>query len=317
MMDVEEIEALDLIDVDKDSSELSNGSEDQSSGSIQFIGDVATPEDVLEDDDLEVLSESESVPAIEAMLLASGDPLAVSRICEVTGLSEGKVRDALESIQMSYECDENGFELVNVGGRFQFRTKAKYGRFVLALKESKPRRLSHAALETLAIVAYRQPVVKSDIEKIRGVDATPTLKTLLDKNLVKIVGHKEAVGQPALYGTGDEFLNLFGMSSLSDLPTLRDLKEFERDPGEDGTASDCEDEGEEIDGAEDGSEETVISEGCQEEKECSSSAEAEEQRGGEETIVQNDDDHFTTSLCAEESEEKFISSEDDKKCQTC
>ena len=205
------------------SDEAKNGSV------VEYIGDHQ--EEDLESDP-EILTEYESVPAIEAMLLASGEPLAISRIAEVTGLDEDKINDALESIKMSYESEERGFELVNVGGQFQFRTKPQYARFISALQSAKPRRLSHAALETLAIVAYRQPIVKSDIEKIRGVDATPTLKTLIDRNLIKIVGHKDTVGQPALYGTADEFLKLFGMSGLSDLPTLREVREIERDPGE-------------------------------------------------------------------------------------
>ena len=101
-----------------------------------------------------------------------------------------------------------------------------------ALKASAPKRLSNPALETVSIIAYRQPIVKSDIERIRGVDATPTLKTLIERDLVKIVGHQPSVGQPALYGTTDGFLKLFGLKSLSDLPTLRDLEELQRDPGE-------------------------------------------------------------------------------------
>ena len=100
------------------------------------------------------------------------------------------------------------------------------------MKAGRPRRLSPPALETLAIVAYRQPIVKSDVEKIRGVDATPTLKTLLEKGFVRIVGHRDSVGQPALYGTTEKFLHVFGIRSLSELPTLRDLKELESDPGE-------------------------------------------------------------------------------------
>lgn len=201
--------------------------------SIEYVGDAS--DDVLEFDGDDSISEEESVPVIEAMLLANGDALSITRISEVTGLENSKVKDALETIQMKYEGDDSGFELVEVAGQYQFRTKAEYASYIQALKSGKPRRLSHAALETLAIIAYRQPIVKSDIEKIRGVDATPTLKTLLDRQLIKIVGHKESVGQPALYGTGDEFLKLFGMAKLSDLPTLRDLKEIERDPGESAT----------------------------------------------------------------------------------
>lgn len=208
-----------------------NESINNNESTVEFIGDTPPSEEALESDE-EYLSEYESVPAIEAMLFAMGEPLSVSRISEITMLSETKVRDAIESIQMAYESEDRGFELVNVGGQFQFRTKEQYARYVRALKAEKPRRLSHAALETLAIIAYRQPIVKADIEKIRGVDATPTLKTLIDRNLVRIVGHKEAVGQPALYGTGEEFLKLFGMSGLSELPTLRELKELDQEQSE-------------------------------------------------------------------------------------
>jgi segregation and condensation protein B len=87
-------------------------------------------------------------------------------------------------------------------------------------------------LETLAIVAYRQPLTRTDIEKIRGVDCTPTLKTLMDRGLVKIVGYSTAVGQPAMYATTDEFLTVFGLDSLPELPALRDINLFEEDPGE-------------------------------------------------------------------------------------
>jgi len=191
-------------------------------------------DDGFEENVLEVTTENiadeDLQPAIEAMLLANGEPLGTLRISEILEVKEECVIEAILKIQKA--CVGHGFELVNIAGQYQYRTRSQYARFVQALQAIKPRRLSHAALETLAIVAYRQPVLKADIEKIRGVDATPTLKTLLDKNLVKIVGHKEAVGQPALYGTGEEFLKLFGMSGLTDLPTLRELKEFGKDPGE-------------------------------------------------------------------------------------
>jgi segregation and condensation protein B len=133
---------------------------------------------------------------------------------------------------MKYTGGSNGFELLKVADKYQFRTRAIFAPYIRELKAERPRRLSAAALETLAVVAYRQPVVKSDIERIRGVDVTPTLKTLLERALVKIVGHQPTAGQPALYGTTEEFLRLFSLNSLAQLPSLRDLREFERDPGE-------------------------------------------------------------------------------------
>jgi segregation and condensation protein B len=96
----------------------------------------------------------------------------------------------------------------------------------------RPRKLSQAALETLAVVAYQQPVVKSEIDKIRGVDVAPTIKTLLERKLVKIIGYQASVGQPALYGTTEEFLQVFGLPALSALPSIQDLKALVREPGE-------------------------------------------------------------------------------------
>lgn len=191
------------------------------------MGDINMSDEVNES-----LAVTERIALIEALIIAYGEPLAVERIVEVTAYSESDVLHALEMIRLRYLEDEKGFELVKIAGAYQFRTKPKFAAFVRELKAGAPRKLSAPALETLAIVAYRQPIVKSDVEKIRGVDATPTLKTLLERDLIKIVGHQSTVGQPALYGTTDEFLKLFGLGSLSELPTLRDLKELDEDPGE-------------------------------------------------------------------------------------
>jgi segregation and condensation protein B len=180
------------------------------------------------------VAEEDGVAALEALIFASGEGLSLERLEEITGLAQDVLARALQ--QLTQECaePERGVELVAVAGLYQFRTKARFAEYLRVMKTERPRRLSHAALETLAVIGYRQPIVKSDIEKIRGVDATPTLKTLLDRQLIRIVGHKATVGQPALYGTTDRFLKLFGLNSLAELPTLRDLKELESDPGEAG-----------------------------------------------------------------------------------
>jgi segregation and condensation protein B len=169
---------------------------------------------------------------IEALLFASGEPLAAEKLCEVARCDEAALSAAIGGIESRLKAETSGFALVQVAGKYQLRTKPQFADFIRELRASRPRRLSQAALETLSIVAYRQPIVKSDIEKIRGVDVAPTLKTLLDRNIVKIVGRQPTVGQPALYGTTEEFLKLFGLNSLSELPTLRDIKELEREPGE-------------------------------------------------------------------------------------
>ncbi len=169
---------------------------------------------------------------VEALLFASGEPLPPEKICEVARCDEAALASALAGIEERLKAETSGFSLVHVAGKYQLRTKPQFADFIRELRASRPRRLSQPALETLAIVAYRQPIVKSDIEKIRGVDVSPTLKTLLDRNIIKIVGRQPTVGQPALYGTTEEFLKLFGLNSLGELPTLRDIKELDREPGE-------------------------------------------------------------------------------------
>jgi segregation and condensation protein B len=135
-------------------------------------------------------------------------------------------------LEQLYSDKRRGIEVVVVAERLQLRTKAAYAEFVRALMVVKPRRLSQAALETLSVIAYRQPVVKSEIDKIRGVDVAPTIKTLIDRKLIKILGYQASVGQPALYGTTEEFLQVFGLAGLSDLPALRDIKSLAKEPGE-------------------------------------------------------------------------------------
>ena len=169
---------------------------------------------------------------VQALVFASGEPVTINQLATAASLEESEIEAALSVIEERLAGEAFGFELVRVAGKCQFRTKPIFSSYLRELKADRPRRLSSAALETLSVVAYRQPVVKSDIEKIRGVDVTPTLKTLLERNLVRIIGHQSTVGQPALYGTTEEFLKLFGLNSLAELPTLRDLAELEKDPGE-------------------------------------------------------------------------------------
>lgn len=193
-------------------------------------------------EDTPVMEDVENVALIEALIFTYGEPLALTTLAEISRLSELEVREAVGQIRTALTERGSALELVEVGGRFQFRTRPEFSPYVRELKAGRPRRLSAPALETLAVVAYRQPIVRSDIEKIRGVDVTPTLKTLLERKLIRIVGHMETVGQPALYGTTDDFLKVFGLSSLSQLPTLRDLKELDAVPGESEELSGSSDE---------------------------------------------------------------------------
>jgi segregation and condensation protein B len=178
------------------------------------------------------LTDDQKIGLLEALLLASGDPLPISRVEELLLCTREDVLALAESLKQSYAEERRGIELVNVSSKLQLRTKAIYAEYVRNLIAVKPRKLSQAALETLAVIAYQQPVVKSEVDKIRGVDVAPTIKTLLERKLIKILGYQASVGQPALYGTTEDFLNIFGLTSLAELPSLRDLKALVKEPGE-------------------------------------------------------------------------------------
>lgn len=133
----------------------------------------------------------------------------------------------VQHLNSLYEQDSRSFRIVEIAGGYQFATRAEYSEYVARLsKEKSRRRLSGAALETLAIVAYKQPVSKVDIENIRGVNCDEVLKSLLEKNLVTITGRAEAVGRPLLYGTTTDFLRHFGLHDLTDLPRPREIEEL-------------------------------------------------------------------------------------------
>ncbi|RIL09027.1 MAG: SMC-Scp complex subunit ScpB [Proteobacteria bacterium] len=172
------------------------------------------------------------IALVEALIFAATEPIGFEELAAVAQIEIGELHAIMEVLTTKYIGESSGIELVRVASKFQFRTKAPFAPFIREMRAGMPRKLTGAALETLAIVAYRQPIVRSDIERIRGVDATPTLNTLIERNLIKIVGHQSTVGQPALFGTTDEFLKLFGLNSLAELPTLKDLRELETMPAD-------------------------------------------------------------------------------------
>jgi segregation and condensation protein B len=192
----------------------------------------AVSAEVNPSENLPQLSEGDRVALLEALLFAHGEPLPVSRAQEIMGLPKSDILAVADKLAALLGQDQRGLELVVVAEKLQLRTQAKFAEYVRQLMAVKPRKLSQAALETLAVVAYQQPVVKSEIDKIRGVDVAPTIKTLLERKLVKIIGYQASVGQPALYGTTDEFLEVFGLPSLSSLPSIQDLRALVREPGE-------------------------------------------------------------------------------------
>jgi len=164
---------------------------------------------------------------IEALIFASDTPLAPEKIRVVFPEVEKKeIKEIIDQIVSEYNERDGGIFLQEVAGGFQFRTNPELGQWIKKLKSTKPHSLSPQAMETLAIVAYKQPIVKSEIESIRGVDVGGPLKSLLDKKLVRIVGRKDVPGKPIIYGTTRRFLEVFSLKDLLDLPNLRELKEL-------------------------------------------------------------------------------------------
>ena len=141
-------------------------------------------------------------------------------------LKKRKLKKPSKKLVLEYNERQSGIYLQEVAGGFQFRTRPELSPWIKKLKSTKPHSLSPQAMETLAIVAYKQPIVKSEIESIRGVDVGGPLKSLLDKKLIRIVGRKDVPGKPIIYGTTRKFLEVFNLKDLLDLPNLRELKEL-------------------------------------------------------------------------------------------
>lgn len=161
--------------------------------------------------------------AIEALLFACGQPLPAAKIAQMLDIHVDHVHTLIVEMNNAMTTDERGLTIVEVAGGYQLCTKPDLINIVSKLAEVQDSKLSAAALETLAIIAFKQPVTKQEIESIRGVKADRVVTTLLDRTLIKEVGRKEAVGRPILYGTTTEFLQCFGLKSLDDLPDIVNL----------------------------------------------------------------------------------------------
>ena len=164
-------------------------------------------------------------PALEALLFSSDQPLTLSLLCESLEAPPDEMSLALQRLGQDYAARGAGVELREIAGGFLLVTTAEQSEWVARLLRGKRRmRLSRAGLETMAIIAYKQPVTKSEVEAIRGVDSSAVLTTLLERNLVTIRGRSKVVGRPLLYGTTQEFLDYFGLKDLSELPRPEELR---------------------------------------------------------------------------------------------
>jgi segregation and condensation protein B len=168
---------------------------------------------------------------IESLLFVAEEPLSPERIKKLVGPVEAsEIHQALAALQTDYDSRRGGFFLSEVAGGFQFRTRPEYTTWIRRLVEPKPVRLSKAALETLAIIAYKQPVIRADVEHIRGVDCGGVLRQLLERKLIRVLGRKEIAGRPLIYATTKRFLETFDLKDLKDLPTPREVEEFGKPP---------------------------------------------------------------------------------------
>jgi segregation and condensation protein B len=172
--------------------------------------------------------EREDVKSIlESLLFVADGPLTVQRLTEIIeGAGKDDIRSILEEMDNELQDNRRGIRLVEVAGGYQLRTAKANADWVKKFLGGRPARMGRATLETLAIVAYRQPITKAEIEAIRGVDVDGVITTLLERNLVRAVARKDVPGRPFLYGTTPEFLELFNLKDLAQLPTLKEMEEM-------------------------------------------------------------------------------------------
>ncbi len=221
-------------EVNIDEAELDETQPDSDTEDIDTepIDNLEQQDDEPEDDDessdeestgdIEVTIES----VVESVLFASDEPLTASRLANIIEIDTKAVRENIKKLNQIYKAGNHAFRIEKIAGGYQMLTLTPYNNWLRKLLRSRDTgKLSAAALETLAIIAYKQPIIRADIENIRGVAAGDMIRNLMYKGLVKIVGRAEILGRPLLYGTTRKFLEVFGLNSLKDLPKIEELKQ--------------------------------------------------------------------------------------------
>lgn len=171
------------------------------------------------------MEENELIKAVETLLFITDEPIKTERIAKICEVKNVKyMEEILERIKHSYDMENRALCIMKVAGGWQMATRSEYSIWIRKLYQTRlTMRLSNAALETLSIIAYKQPVTRAQIERIRGVDVMGPIDTLLERKLIAVLGRADTVGRPILFGTTDEFLRQFGLNSLSDLPHLENM----------------------------------------------------------------------------------------------
>jgi segregation and condensation protein B len=196
--------------------------------SLELDAAAFSAESVRQDDEEVTATRDEIKPAIEALLFVAEEPLPFKLLCKLLGeVSEEDVRAALDELIGDYEARGSGLEIREIAGGWRLSTRPQSHDFIRKYLKSRPSaRLSLPALETLAVIAYKQPITIPEILEIRGVTSSSAIKTLLEKRLIVTKGRKETVGRPMLYGTSKEFLIQFGLKDLTELPSIEDFEDL-------------------------------------------------------------------------------------------
>jgi segregation and condensation protein B len=174
------------------------------------------------------MEDREKISVLEAILFLSGELITISTLKDVTELPESEIKRLMEELIKEYKERNTGLLIVEIANGYQMVTNPEFAEWVKKFRSSHmSSKLSMPALETLAIIAYKQPIIRAEIEQIRGVNSDSAIRTLLEKRLIKIMGRKEVPGRPFLYGTTREFLQYFGLRDLTELPTLKEFTQEE------------------------------------------------------------------------------------------
>jgi segregation and condensation protein B len=201
--------------------------DDTTAGDADPADEASQTEPPPEVEAARALSHAHLMGLVEALVFASDKPMKAGELARLASAPVKQVREVLADLKQAYSS--RGIVLEEVAGGWLFRTSAQFAPFVRELASERPVRLTRAQVETLAIAAYRQPITRPEIDDIRGVDSGATLKLLLERDLLRILGKKDEPGRPLLYGTTTAFLELFGLKSLKDLPTLHEFTELNED----------------------------------------------------------------------------------------
>ena len=168
---------------------------------------------------------------IDSLLFVAEETLSLDRLKKILPQAEAEtIREAVAALQAEYDARPGGFYLAEVAGGYQFRSRPEYTPWIRRMVDPKPLRLSKAAMETLAVIAYKQPIIRSDVEHIRGVDCGGVLRQLLERKLIRVLGRKEIPGRPLIYATTRKFLETFDLKDLKDLPTPKEIEDFGKAP---------------------------------------------------------------------------------------